>query len=222
VTLLKKHNKPWWTYQLSALWKSVHESEKMFVEAINTQRAHAKERFKQCQKTFNREVQRAKRDHWYQQQKELIDLCSESQSGFWRKIGKVGIGDERKTGIPLEIVDENGNVCKDREQVKTKWMNAFKELFNPETNTNIDTAHAPNIPHVDAADIDELNMDISFQEITDALRRQKQAKQLALMSCQLRFLKIQYALTSCCIYLIHVLLRATFLISGVVVSYLLY
>ena len=42
-------------------------------------------------KQFDREIQRAKRWHWYSMQKNLLDECNVDQSQFWKSIGKIGI-----------------------------------------------------------------------------------------------------------------------------------
>ena len=55
----------------------------------------------------------AKRKYLKEQQLELENLITTNQNGFWKKIGKIGIGQERRRDIPMEISLDNGTICRD-------------------------------------------------------------------------------------------------------------
>ena len=70
-------------------------------------------RTKRCEflrqrKVFNREVQKAKRKFWKQKQIEIEQLETSDQKSFWKEIGKIGVGQERKKEIPCEVKLSNG------------------------------------------------------------------------------------------------------------------
>lgn len=76
-----------------------------------------------------------------QQQQKLEDkLNSANQRDFWKSIGKIGIGIDRKRKIPLEVVDDDGNVTMDKKAVLDKWKGDFESLFkqNDIRNDNLD------------------------------------------------------------------------------------
>ena len=55
-------------------------------------------------KNFDREVQRAKRYHWYSMPSELEIECSVDQSRFWKSIGKIGVHNAKVDNIPMEVI----------------------------------------------------------------------------------------------------------------------
>ena len=48
----------------------------------------------------------------YNLQSELTNDCSHDTDSFWKKIGKVGIGQAQKRRIPMVVVLENGSVSR--------------------------------------------------------------------------------------------------------------
>ena len=47
---------------------------------------------------------------------------------FWRDIGKIGIGNDRKPVIPLEVTDDCGTVIRDTKLVLDKWRTDYGSL----------------------------------------------------------------------------------------------
>ena len=64
-------------------------------------------------------------------QKEILHNASNNQNEFWESIGRVWVRDNRQNGIPMEIVDQSGNVMKDISKVFDKWKTEFSGLLNP-------------------------------------------------------------------------------------------
>ena len=58
-------------------------------------------------KVFDKTAQKSKRHYWYSLQEELDNSC-ENPKEFWRKIGKIGVGNERQSGIPIEVKLDDG------------------------------------------------------------------------------------------------------------------
>jgi hypothetical protein len=61
-------------------------------------------------KDFDKLVQKCKRQYWYRSQEELIRLSDTDSKQFWRKIGKIGIGNQRQSNIPNEITLDDGSI----------------------------------------------------------------------------------------------------------------
>ncbi|VDI73203.1 Hypothetical predicted protein [Mytilus galloprovincialis] len=56
------------------------------------------------------------------QQQELLNLSTENNTrDFWKKIGKLGIANDRRSSIPMEVLTSEGNVCKDIKTVYDTW-----------------------------------------------------------------------------------------------------
>ena len=54
---------------------------------------------------------KAKKKYQLGEQTRLLNLKDgHNTHEFWREIGKLGIQNERKTGIPMEVKDSNGRV----------------------------------------------------------------------------------------------------------------
>ena len=76
---------------------------------------------------FNREVQKAKRRFWKKKQVEIEQLETSDQKSFWKEIGRIGIGQERKKDIPTEVKLANGEVRCKPEDVSSKMFYMYGE-----------------------------------------------------------------------------------------------
>ena len=59
--------------------------------------------FLRYRKFFNREVQMATSKYWKQKQTEIEQFETSDQKSAWKEIGKIGIGQEIRNGIPCEF-----------------------------------------------------------------------------------------------------------------------
>ncbi len=84
---------------------------------------------RKAQKAFDKQVLSAKREYWRQAQEELLNLSTDNCNEFWKKIGKIVIG-EKKSNIPWEVVDGD-TVYKNPKVVLNKWGTEFENLLNP-------------------------------------------------------------------------------------------
>ena len=102
-----------------------------------------REDFLRERKLFNKEVQRAKRKYWNAKQIEIENLETSDQKEFWKQIGKIGIGQERKKDIQNELNLENGEISNNIEDVLHVWKTKFENLLNRNCN---DSTNIPDIP----------------------------------------------------------------------------
>ena len=49
-----------------------------------------------------------------EKEQKLTELQCKNQKEFWKKIGKIGIGNERQKQIQMEIVNEDGTMSFDK------------------------------------------------------------------------------------------------------------
>ncbi len=125
----RRIKKPWWHDGLTVLWNEFCTAEDVWHKAAVTRRQKRKAVMRKAQKSFDKQVQSAKRKYWWQTQEELLNLSTDNSNAFWEKIGKIGIG-EKRSNIPWELVDGN-TVYKDPKVVLNKWANEFENLLNP-------------------------------------------------------------------------------------------
>ncbi len=62
-----------------------------------------KSKYKQRNKDLKREIQKAKRRYWYQEQDDLSKLLCKNTGQFWNRIGKLGVRSEKPKDIPMEV-----------------------------------------------------------------------------------------------------------------------
>ena len=102
---------PWWNDDLQLLWNDMCDAEKAWLKCRNNNRkSDLKHIFVQKRKLFDQHVQRRKRKYWFERQHELIDNAENNPNDFWKAIGRVGVRDNRKREIPMEILDDNGEI----------------------------------------------------------------------------------------------------------------
>ena len=142
----KKHRpgKPWWSEKLSQLWVSVCKAEKLWLRCkCKNDKVRYKASYVGIRKQFDREIQRAKRLHWYSMQKNLLDECNVDQSQFWKSIGKIGISYANKKSIPMEVLSDDGSVSTNLSDILGKWQDDFRSLFtNAGQSRDVETGNA--------------------------------------------------------------------------------
>ena len=184
-------NKPWWPDSLSELWNEQCKTEKVMLKGQNSIRNRLRHVFVTARKRFNREVQRAKRQYIRQKQAEIDELQSKNQTMFWKEIGKIGVGQERRKYIPLEILKPDGSVSSDVTEVLGKWESDFESLLNPINSTsnpelvNINMHSTQNNENMSCY----LQDPIQMTEIESALKRMKSNKATGIDEIPLEVLK---------------------------------
>ena len=168
----RRSRKPWWTEELSRLWNEMCLAEKKWRKEAGTSRC--KSELKHCfltlRKHFDQTVQRTKRHYWFQMQIDIDNLDRNNPQEFWKTIGKIGVGSERRKHIPFEV-EVNGRITRDNETVLETWENSFRDLLNPVNVTS-------NISQSDAESHSNLhfNSEITRDEVNKAISRAKKGK----------------------------------------------
>ena len=110
----RRPGKPWWSEKLTDLWNTVCLAEKTWLSCKEKRvKNELKSLYVAKRKIFDREVQRAKRSHWYSLQSQLLDECAVDNSRFWKSIGKIGVNCSKNTEIPMEVVMPDGSISSD-------------------------------------------------------------------------------------------------------------
>ena len=124
-----RNRKPWWNEGLNKLWSDMCKAEKAW-NKCNKHKRELKTIYVQKRKCFDREVQKSKRKYWYEMQEQLLSESASNQSLFWKKIGKIGIAENRKSSIPMEVIGSDGNISSDLTDVLNRWKSDYSNLLN--------------------------------------------------------------------------------------------
>jgi len=204
----RKIGKPWWSNDLTCLWNSLCDAERKWLKCnLINEKKRFKSIFIASRKTFDRHVQKSKRSYWVSVQNELLSNCENNQQEFWKTIGKVGIGFSKKRNIPMEIVNEDGSVNRNIDDVLQKWKNDFSNLFVrgqardqscPSTSVRGDSG-------VFTHDTNNLNLNISILEVKKAVDKANSGK-----ACGIDGLPIEILKNECMVSALHILFNVCF------------
>ena len=164
----------WWNDELSQLWNNLCEAQLRWRRAFGVNKSVFKSEMAAARRVFDRAVQNVKRRHWQDTQRFLLDSCKKGQKVFWKTIGKIGVGSQRKDVIPWEIVGADGDK-RDKTAVLNKWKEDFCGLLNPVSNV-VDNPSLPEHLHNVASVNTGYNQPIGGDEIWAALARAKNGK----------------------------------------------
>ncbi|CAG2222202.1 unnamed protein product [Mytilus edulis] len=128
--------------------------------------------FVQRRKCFDKEVQKCKRIYWKKQQDNIENLLTSNSQQFWKEIGKIGVGQERRKRIPMEVVREDGTTSNDMTDILQVWQDSFQTLLNPTGNNSISETQN----EINESDGSYLNEHISLEELIRAIRSLKNNK----------------------------------------------
>ncbi|MEW8546023.1 MAG: reverse transcriptase family protein [Candidatus Thiodiazotropha sp.] len=174
----RRIKKPWWNDHLTELWNTMCAAEKRMLTCRTADRRRCRSEYTQMRKNFNRECQKAKRLDLKSKQNELENLVTENNQQFWKEIGKIGIGKERRKVIPMEVISSDGSINGDKSVVLETWKDSFSRLLNPSSSTeqqNVDVQDAFNRTDINV-NHSYLNRSITLTEIKSALLRLKDNK----------------------------------------------
>lgn len=169
----RRLRKPWWTIELGEMWNELCYHEKAWLKCKHTDAARKrmlKDEYVRKRKSFDRVVQRNKRQYWLRKQDELLECCDNNNqsSEFWKKIGKIGIGAERSQTIPMEVKID-GTITNDIDTVLNHWKKSFENILNSDdttNNMNNNVQHNGNNRHIDN---EALNIGISIIDVERAV-----------------------------------------------------
>ena len=115
----KSKCKPYWCDKLQSAWDQVHVKEHVgyALREISSRNAYV-----QARKSFDILSRRSKRKYQCAEHDRLKKLFHDQETrNFWKYIGKIGMQNDRKPSITMEIVDSNGHVSTKTEEVLSRW-----------------------------------------------------------------------------------------------------
>ena len=174
----KKHKpeKPWWSTVLSDLWSKLCQAERKWLKSTGQQeKVRLKAEYVGIRKSFDREVQRAKRLYWYSLQSELENECNIDQTRFWKSIGKIGVNSSKADIIPMEVITQDGSTTTCTIDVLNKWKNDFSSLLNCNIKSPAREVTANDKP-VSDQDVSFFEQNISILEVKKAVNGAKRGK----------------------------------------------
>ena len=122
-----------------------------------------------CERTknFQSGVSKVKRKYQKNSQFEIQNLDLKNRKDFWKRIGKIGVGKERRNQIPMEVILTSGDISSDTKVVLETWRKHFQDLLNPQTEDSEPQIETSEETYTDT----DLNNPITTAEIKAALRR---------------------------------------------------
>ena len=182
----KRSTKPFWNDNLSSLWKTLCEKEKLFLLCSDRRRRYLQQKFVLAQKKFDREYRKAERKYRINKIDEIDNYCTSDPNKFWDSIKR--LGPRKKSGIPMEVYGENQNIITDQEQVLNKWKSEFERLFNlqPDPGQFDDDFYNECItelnaqPTVHVAHFPELDHDIQIDEVIRVIKHARNNKSVGI------------------------------------------
>ncbi|CAG2237646.1 unnamed protein product [Mytilus edulis] len=167
----RRCKKEWWNEELTLLWNEVCKAEKVWIKCkIKRNKRELRHIFVNKRRIFDKAVQSSKRKYWYSLQEDLIKSCDNPKE-FWRKIGKIGVGSERRSFIPMEVKLSDESVSCDKNVVLDKWKCEFSNMLNRNNLNNVEYIHSNENVYDDY-----LDSFISYEEVYNVLLSSKNGK----------------------------------------------
>ena len=136
--------KPYWSIELDLKWNAVCTFERNWLRCNGScaEKRRLRALYVTERRQFEKLNKKAKKRYQMAEQSRLLDLKNgHNTRECWREIGKLGIQNERKTGIPMEIIDSNGRISTHTDDVMNRWKSDFENLFTNSTNPRFDDNH---------------------------------------------------------------------------------
>ena len=212
----KRTGKPYWNQELQLQWNEVCQLERQWRRA-NNQGQKRKLRRQYCnQRTqFDKLHRKFKRSYQLKEQSVLLEQLQHCNSSvFWKSFGKIGIGNDRKVRIPMEVANDDGTIVTDPELVMKRWRDDYEVLYNDNANTmSFDDTHLSFVRNslttddVTAAfdDVIAINRGITRDEVKAAIFRCKLRKAAGIDSIPAEAIK-----NDICIDILHRLMEYCF------------
>ena len=212
----KSFNKAWWNDSLRVLAKEVRRTLKAW--EANKRDTQLKLDYLVKQKEFSKMVRRCKRKHKRDRNNRLLQEQKTNPSKFWSFIKK--LGGEDKGNLPDTVTNAEGKCVSEPAAVKEEWRGYFQNLLNPKlvptvvpTNGVSDPlegcghSHAQDLDSEHAQDLDpeELNGDISIEEVRAAIFANSDNKSPGIDGIKPAFIK-----NEACVRFIHSLCNHCF------------
>ncbi|CAG2220663.1 unnamed protein product [Mytilus edulis] len=172
----RRFKKPWWSNDLTSKWNETCSAENQYLRCTNNSNKSAlRTLYLNKRKDFDKLVQQSKRCYWHQCQEDLLYMNNNDSKQFWRKIGNIGIGNERQSAIPNEVVLSDGSVTNNLDSVLHKWKDCFYNLLNQSNNSDPKIVKDDlNLENIIVSDL--LDNEITFDEVHNIVMNSKNNK----------------------------------------------
>jgi hypothetical protein len=185
---LKKCCKPFWSNRLQELWDSLRKAENIYLSSRGRYRRSNLESFRASQKKFDKEYRKAERKFNFDKQCEIESVCTENPKQFWQHLKS--LGPSRNKDIPMEIINQNGDVDKNINNVLDHWKNEYKNLFSFGESSNVDTNSTS-----DDVTLTGINDIIDFTEVEKVVKKAKNNKAVGFDNLPNEILKNENTIT---------------------------
>jgi hypothetical protein len=179
--------KPFWNDELQQLWYEVKRTEHLYVRAEKQDAVIARTNFKRAQDNFDKVYRREERHFNRLKLMDLENNVNNNPRDFWKMIKQ--LGPHKKTEIPFEVYDEDGNVISDTDFVLNKWKSDYEKLYqHPVDADDFDDGFFRNcMEELHEMESDEnieslphLNDEINEEEVKAVIRGSKNKKSVGL------------------------------------------
>ena len=133
-----KNYKPYWTQDLTRLWRDMIKSEKEFLKGpkTSTNRSVLRACFQQKQFVFDKALRNAERAHNRRFADEIEERNTSDPQMFWGYINR--FRPKKQKNIPLKAYDNYNNLSDDSDIALQKWRDDFQGLYDiPDTETDV-------------------------------------------------------------------------------------
>ena len=206
----KSRYKPYWTDDLQELWKNVCKKEKIWlsIRGDNVQKKCRRLEYLSTRKCFDKLLRKEKRKYQMNKDDELLNMFNTNRTKeLWKEIGKLGMANERKQKIPMEIVSEDGTIINDEKTVLSHWETSYRNLFTPNATCDTTRRYNPDIDRVTigtSRDLDSLNSPITEVEVKQAVSGLRNKKAAGLDNIPPEVLKNQSCIKLYFTLLLHI------------------
>ena len=124
----KRCRKPFWNDELKSLWLDMCRKERKYVKSIGHEKRKMKYDFWEAQKLFDKNYRKTERKYLRNKVLEIENLSTNDPKRFWKHIKS--LGPKKKFEIPMEVYDQNGCICYDKQRVLENWKDEYSQLFS--------------------------------------------------------------------------------------------
>ena len=125
-----KYHKPYWDEELTAMWRTMRDKEKIFHMSKKGDRKHIQSLYREfihCQASFDKLLRKKDRAYMRGFCIKLDELHVNNPAAFWKKLKS--LGPKHKKEIPLKVYI-NGEIITEQEIVLNTWQSEFSQLYN--------------------------------------------------------------------------------------------
>ena len=125
-----KNFKPYWSEELTTLWRDMASSEKLYRRCKQTSasRNYLYENFKMKQHIFDKSLRQAERKYNRNLADEIEEIKTNDPKSFWDHIKR--LGPQKSKEIPMKVYDAPGDIQEDPDIVLNAWQTDFENLYN--------------------------------------------------------------------------------------------